>query len=317
MVIGKITELSKEINHERLRLIALGRAKERELGRNAGDIFSTVLFTKGLGKSHEGYTVAGYYSWTDKAIRIYDRFLRGGRSFVDEIMLHELAHGLDHVTEGYRERSNCHDDRFVTAARILGANVSRYVKCSKQKSNEETLEKERWKSYIPPEFTNLPDDRNSCSLILNIAKRISAIPKGAFAMTLAYAGVLGDWKKDYCGHSGAYVMRCWGSYENLELARAIFPQIRNTICEILTKYKQANTRGIVEGIKYGFMTALYGQGFRSAVNLDFSGVDRMMVGRSENKDFAFCDNLVWPISVEVFWDGFEEGELLAKDINKF
>ena len=140
MGIGKITKLSEKMNHERLRLIALGR--EKELGRNAGDIFSTVLFTKGLEKTRGSYT-AGYFTGSDKAIRIYDRFLREGRAFIDEIMLHELAHGLDHVTEGYKERPNCHDDRFVTAARILGANVSRYLKCGKQKTEEEVLEKDR------------------------------------------------------------------------------------------------------------------------------------------------------------------------------
>lgn len=315
MGIGKITKLSEKMNHERLRLIALGREKEKELGRNAGDIFSTVLFTKGLEKTRGGYT-AGYFTGSDKAIRIYDRFLREGRAFIDEIMLHELAHGLDHVTEGYKERPNCHDDRFVTAARILGANVSRYLKCGKQKTEEELLEKDRWENYIPPEFPNLPDDRNNCSLILDTAKRISAISKSAFTMTVAYADVLGDWQKNGSGHKGVYVMRCWGSYESLESVKAIFPKIRNSICEILRKYKQSNTRGIAEGIKYGFLTVLKEQKFSGVSNLDFSCVDRMKDGRAQNKDFVFCDNPGWSISVNDFWNGFAEGQLLAEQIHR-
>ena len=86
----------------------------------------------------------GYYRNDDKAIRIYDRYLSEGRAFTDEIMLHKLAHGLDLATEGYTERSNCHDERFVIAARALGADVSRYLKDSKEKMREEALEKERW-----------------------------------------------------------------------------------------------------------------------------------------------------------------------------
>ncbi len=35
MEIGKITKLNEEMNHERLRLIALGRAKEKGVGRKA------------------------------------------------------------------------------------------------------------------------------------------------------------------------------------------------------------------------------------------------------------------------------------------
>ena len=43
MGIGMITKLNEEMNHERLKLIALGRAKEKELGRKPGELFSTLI----------------------------------------------------------------------------------------------------------------------------------------------------------------------------------------------------------------------------------------------------------------------------------
>lgn len=175
MEIGKITKLNENMNYERLRLIALGRRKEKELGKKPGELFSTVLFTTGYSKGQGGAITAGYYKNEDKTIRIYDRYLSKGRAYTDEIMLHELVHGLDHATEGYTERSNVHDERFVIAVRTLGANVSKYLKDNKEKMKEEALEKKRMQSYIPPEFQNLPDDRNNCSLIFNVSKRPTII----------------------------------------------------------------------------------------------------------------------------------------------
>ena len=117
-----------------------------ECATKPGELFSTVLFTKGLSKG-QGVRI-GYYRNDDKAIRIYDRYLSQGRAFTDEIILHELAHGLDYTTEGSTEKSNCHDERFVIAARALGANVSRYLKDNKEKNGGGSIrEKEVAKLY--------------------------------------------------------------------------------------------------------------------------------------------------------------------------
>ena len=256
-----------------------------------------------------------------RAIRIYDRYLSKGRAYTDEIMLHELAHGLDHATEGYTERSNVHDERFVIAARTLGANISRYLKDNKEKMVEKALEKKRMQSYIPPEFQNIPDDRNNCSLIFYISKRPTIICRSCFLMTLTFADIYGDWQKDYGSSGGKYVMCGLGTYERLKFSEEIFTELETAVRKISRKSKQTfpldNKGGIVLGIKYGFVSSLKEQGFKQAIAFDFSAVDRMKNARENNNDgLAICDHPLWPISIEDFWNGFDEGRVLALNMTR-
>ena len=50
MKIGKIMKYDAWFNNERLRLIALGREKEKEIGKESGELFSTVLIAKRFSK---------------------------------------------------------------------------------------------------------------------------------------------------------------------------------------------------------------------------------------------------------------------------
>ena len=146
MEVGIIKELDERMNQERLRLIALGRAKEAELGKKEGELFSTVLITEVQHIVRGGFWIAGgYYTLFDKSIKILASSMND-RMSSDEIMLHELAHGLDHATDGFKTRPNYHDERFIAAARTLGAGVSRYVKDSKQRKLEEEYEEDLPKS---------------------------------------------------------------------------------------------------------------------------------------------------------------------------
>ena len=171
---------------------------------------------------------------------------------------------------------------------------------------------------VPPEFSNLPDDQNNYSLFFNVFKRPSFICRSCFLMTLVFADIYGDWQKDYWRFEGKYVMCGWGLYESIKLAQEIFTELEMSVRKISRKSKQTfpldNKGGIVIGIKYGFISILKEQGFRRAVDFDFSAVDRMKKGRENNKDLAICDHPLWPISIKDFWNGFDEGRLLAERI---
>ena len=295
------------MNHERLRLIALGRAKEAELGKKEGELFSTVLITE-HGRSRGFSTAVGYYTWSDKSIKILDSCM-DNRKIADEIMLHELAHGLDHVTEGYIARPNCHDERFIVIARALGANVSNYIKDYKRWIAEEKYEEEKWQNYIPPEFSTIPDDRNSCSLIFKIDKRPTLISKASFLMTQAYANIYGDWNKGCWNFEHRYIMCGWGARENIELAKELFSELENAV-NITAKnhvknFPSDDRNGVIEGIKYGFIYSLREHGFKRAANFDLSEID---------KDFAYQKSNFPNVPLQEPWIGFYEGQKLAEDI---
>ena len=319
MEVGIIKELDEKMNQERLRLIALGRAKEAELGKKEGELFSTVLITEVEHIVHRwanGFfsTAGGYYSCTDKSIKILASLV-GNRVIADEIMLHELAHGLDQVTEGYTERMSQHDERFIIAARTLGADVSRYIKDRKQRETEKEYEEEKRQNYIPTEFSTLPGDKNSCSMVFNIARQPTMISRASFTMTQAYTDIYGDWKKDVWTEN-RYVMCGWGTRENIEFAQKLFPELEDAIRKTTRKhaknYPLFQKNDFIEGIRYGFIYSLREQGFKYASNFDLSYVEHMKKRLNDKKVSRT------PVYVSTFWKAFEEGNQLAKDImNKY
>ncbi len=308
MSVGKIMEYDSWLNNERLRLIALGRAKEKEVGKKLGELFSTVLITRRFSKAGAHRAVAGYYLKDEKTITINQRVFREGRVYADEVMLHELAHGLDRETEGYTERFTIHDERFITAAKTLGVDVAHYIKSARLKNETEKFEKERRANYIPPEFSPLPDDRNNCYQYFHESKHPSLICRNVFEMMRAYADIYGDWKKDYY-KGGKYVMCGWGPRENMEMAHNLFPDLDCAVRKLSRKIRrdfEVGTDGIIVGLRYGFISYLKDLGFRRAMNYDFARVEGMKECLQEKVAFYTC------VSVAGFWKGFEEGPHLAE-----
>ena len=308
MEVGIIKELDEKMNQERLRLIALGRAKEAELGKKEGELFSTVLITEVQHIVRGGFWIAGgYYTLFDKSIKILASSMND-RMSSDEIMLHELAHGLDHATDGFKTRPNYHDERFIAAARTLGAGVSRYVKDSKQRKLEEEYEEEKWQSYVPPEFSAFPADSNNCSLIFEVSKRPALISRCSFQMAQAYTGIYGDWKKDICNEN-KYVMCGWGPRENIELAHKLFPELKNAVRNTTRKhainFPSDDRNGVIEGLKYGFIYNLREHGFKHAAKFDLSEID---------KDFAYQKANFPNAPLQEPWIGFHEGQQIAEDM---
>lgn len=282
MEIGIIKELDEKMNQERLRFIALGRAKEVELGKKEGELFSTVLITEVEHIVHRwvnGFfsTAGDYYNRTDKSIKILASW-EGNRVITDKIILHELAHRQDQTTEGYAERMSQHDERFIIAARTLEADVSSYIKDRKQRETEKEYEEEKWQNYIPTEFSPLPTDKNSCPMVFNIARQPTMISRASFTMTQAYADIYGDWKKDVWTEN-RYIMCGWGTRKNMELAQKLFPELEDAIRKTTRKhtknYPLFQKNDFIEGIRYGFIYSLREQGFKYVSNFDLSYVKHM------------------------------------------
>ena len=180
MELMKIMEPDSGIDVQRQWLIAFGRRKEDELG--CGMLFATVLISP-----IENTRWSGLFSDCDKTVKINGSVFRNRSGyFTDMIFLHELAHALDHASEGARYRGNPHDECFQDYARKLGVDDAF---CSQYVNSEHVLEKRSLSAGL----SLRAEDENRYYIIFAIRKRPALLERCALRMVSVICSIYVGW----------------------------------------------------------------------------------------------------------------------------